>query len=884
MSVAEAALREDDTKRAPFGEGSDAAVDWRRSPSSDVMASPYTAVSFGRFELHPASRELRLDGKPVPIGARAFDVLQTLIERRERLVTKNELLDLVWPGVVVEENNIQVQISALRKLLGPNAIATIPGRGYRFTATVLGRVSGRERQQRPAADPVGDASATPLSNLPRELPLLYGRAADIATASSLADKHRLVTIVGAGGIGKSRLAQAVAHDLREGFDDGAWMVELAGLSDPDLVANTIASSLHVSLTSQRVAQDELIAGVAERRMLLVLDNCEHLLDAVASVADALLRAAPGLRILATSQEPLRLPEEQQLRLMPLAVPVTATVASALDFGALALLEARVRATAPRFALNDQNLDAAIDICRRLDGLPLAIELAAARVATIGLAGVRDKLDARFRLLTGGARTNLRRHQTLRAALEWSHNLLGDDEQRVFRRLGVFSGGFTVETAQAVASDERLDEWAVLDHLSALVDKSLVVVDAGDPPRYRLLESARAFALEKLAAAEYDETSSTLARHVRAMRAFIERVDDANLDGHLRSDQYATLVLPELDNLRAAFSWASGTGDDAESALAIAAHSGSLIDYANECAGWLLSVQEPNDGVDEAVVARYWRAMAATNMVGHVANAAQADAAERARALYQKLGHPRRVFSSLIQLVRRIRNDDLAAAGAAADEARRLIEPDWPAEFRLLLLRLDAQFARMAQRFDTALALHQEEVRVADATGDWRLQVIARSNMSDILWQMGSLDEAARYMSTLIGELRARPSADTDMATAYSNAIGILAELGRIDDASAIALDALHPMRRSSEYYLEEWAYLFWRRGQFDIAARLIGAYDAKRLQSTPSQVNEQRLIDRARLEVERALTRDVMAGLLAAGATLGKTEMHALISEGLATR
>ena len=365
---------------------------------------------------------------------------------------------------------------------------------------------------------------------------------------------------------------------------------------------------------------------------------------------------------------------------------------------------------------------------------------------------------------------------------------------------------------------------------------------------------------------------------------IERVDDANLDGHLRSDQYAALVLPEIDNLRAAFSWASGEGGDAESALAIAAHCGSLIDYANECAGWLLSVPEPNDGVDEAVVARYWRAMAATNMVGHVANTAQAEAAERARALYQRLGHPRRVFSSVIQLVRRIRDQDPAAARAAADEARRLIEPDWPAEFRLLLLRLDAQFARMAQRFETALALHQEEVRVADATGDWRLQVIARSNMSDILWQMGSLDEAARYVSGLISDLRTRPSADTDMSTAYANAIGILAELGRIDDASAIALDALHPMRRSSEYYLEEWAYLFWRRGQLDIAARLLGAHDAKRLQSTPSQVNEQRLIDRTRLELERALPRDTMAGLLAAGATLGKTEMHALISEGLAPR
>ncbi len=225
-----------------------------------------------------------------------------------------------------------------------------------------------------------------------------------------------------------------------------------------------------------------------------------------------------------------------------------------DFGAIALFEARVRAVDPRFELTDDNLPIVIDICRRLDGLPLAIELAAARVATLGLRQVRDKLDARFRLLTAGSRATLRRHQTLRAALEWSHNLLDGAERAVFRRLGVFAGGFTMELAQAVAADAQLDEWAVLDRLSALVDKSLVVADAGDPPRYRLLESARAFALEQLAEGEMDDV---LERHALAMLEFLKRIDDANLDGELRTDQYAALVLPELDNLRAAHAWATG---------------------------------------------------------------------------------------------------------------------------------------------------------------------------------------------------------------------------------------------------------------------------------------------------------------------------------------
>jgi len=839
-----------------------------------------STFSFGRFELYPATRELRMDGRPVSIGARAFDVLHTLVERRQRLVTKNELLDAVWPGLVVEENNVQVQISTLRKLLGPSAIATVPGRGYRFTAPVDGVEHQRAGEQTRMAGAKTD-DTRPRTNLPHEPPLLYGREPDVAAVSGLIDAHRLVTIVGAGGIGKSRLSQAVAHNVIRRFDDGAWLVELAGLSDPALVANTVAQSLHLPITGPSAALDELVAGIALRRLLLVLDNCEHLLDAAASLVQTLLQRVPELKVIATSQEPLRVPFEQQFRLAPLAVPGTSTIASAREFGALALLEARVCAAAPRFALTDDNVAHAIDICRRLDGLPLAIELAAARVATLGLASVREKLDARFRLLTGGARTSLRRHQTLRAALEWSHNLLCDDEQAVFRRLGVFSGGFVVETAQAVASDAYLDEWAVLDHLSALVDKSLVVADPGDVPRYRLLESARAFALEALARSE---TSAMLARHAHAMRDLLIRIDDANLDGDLRTDQYAARVLPELDNLRAAYTWAAGEGGDAGTALAIAAHAGSLIDYANECVGWLLAVPSPQpETIDDALAARYWRAIAANNMVGHVPAALQAAAARRACELYRRLAQPRRVFSSLIQLARRTRDHDPAGAQAAAEEARKLLAPDWPAEFRLLLLRLDAQFARMARRYETALALHDEEVRIAEATGDWRLAVIARSNRGDILWMMARLDDAVREMAALMEALRARPSADTDMMSAYSNALGVLIEMGRIDDASRLALDALLPMRRCGEYILEVWTHLFWRRGQLDIAARLLGAYDAKRLQSYPSQLNEQRLVERARAGLERDISGDAFAGHFAAGAALGKAELLALIEDGLAT-
>ena len=319
-----------------------------------------------------------------------------------------------------------------------------------------------------------EARACP-GNLPVHLPPLYGRDADAAALKALMAGHRLVSVVGPGGIGKTRLAQAVAHDMQQTNIGGAWLVDLAPITKPELAALTVARALgHPIGPAKAIAS--LVEAIRGQELLLVLDNCEQLVGAVAELARAIFAGAPGVKLIVTSQEPLRLAEEQVYRLGPLAVPANpnADAATALDHGAIALFVARARAADARFEVDEDNVGATIEICARLDGVALAIELAAARVSLLGVHGVRQRLDERFQLLAGGRREALPRHRALSAALEWSYGLLSDGERHVLDRLGIFVGGFSLEAAQILVANEQIDEWTVLEHLSTLVDKSLVI--------------------------------------------------------------------------------------------------------------------------------------------------------------------------------------------------------------------------------------------------------------------------------------------------------------------------------------------------------------------------------------------------------------------------
>ncbi len=702
------------------------------------MADPIR-YRFDSFRLVPCERALLQEGHPVRIGGRAFDVLHVLVEQHGHTVHKHELFDRVWPRLVVEENNLQVQVAALRKLLGAHAIATIPGRGYRFARPVV--VEGANASDgAPADGPPADAPP-PQSSLPARLPALYGRDADVAAIRTLLDEHAVVTIAGAGGIGKTRVAQAVGAAAGPAFADGVAWIEFAALSDAALVADAVARALGVAVLERQAPLDAALAALRGRRAMLILDSCEHLLDALAALVDRVCAAAPAVRVLVTSQEPLRATHEHVYRLGPLALPDPASPGEAMRAGAVALFAARAQAVEPRFRLEAGTLDAVAEICRRLDGIPLAIELAAARLPLLGLDGLRTRLDERFKLLTAGSRVVLRRHQTLRAALEWSHALLTADEQAVLRRLGVFAGTFTLEFAQAVACDASIDAWAVLDHLGALVDKSLVLAE-GDPlPRYRLLETTRAFALEKLA--EAGETGATLRAHAQALVDWLDPLLERRRHERLDAAEPA-LVAPELDNVRAACDWAA-RGHDDELAVALAGATWIVWAYGDAGReGWqrCLALRERvRDDMPPHVVAQFWNAVTSLGTVA--AKPPTWEAALHEVRLLRELGDDHRLYIALQRLAAiAARRGEGRVARQAIDEALRLERPDWPARQRGNLQWSLYRWLAMQGRYEEALphALRQAELYAEEGSEENRQQALG-ANVAECEIGLGRLEAA-----------------------------------------------------------------------------------------------------------------------------------------------
>lgn len=583
----------------------------------------------GAVLIRPSERRVYLHGQPLALGARAFDLLLALVERRDRIVDKRELLSLVWPGLVVEEGNLSVQISSLRKLLGNDVIATVPGRGYRLTAAVVERPAA----EAPAPEPPGALPVQPQADLPGWLPApttpLLGRAAALAQGQALLPSTRCLTLVGAGGAGKTRLALALAEAVRGDYPGGVWWVALDALSDVALLPQVLAGVLG-GVDARMPPWPALNQRLSGRKTLLVLDNCEHLVVGCADMAARLLRALPQLQLLNTSRESLRIAGEVVWEVPPLDVPGTAD-AQLDELGQVAsvqLLVGRIGQHRPGFVLGPDNAASLAQICRGLDGLPLALELVAAQVGPRTLAEVAARLDRSLGLLNVGARGGLRHHQTMAAAVDWGFRLLGEIDQRVFMRLSVYLGGWTRESALAACDGLEVSADQLPDILGRLLRASMVLVrppadDTQGEPRFRMLEPIRQFGLAQL---EERGLVDAVKQQVLDWTVGQGRRLAAQLAGAHQAAGYA-LLTAEFDNLRALLSWSKT--HDVAGGLQLAAdlwRFWQVKGHAQEMLDWFDEVLPQAQGLPAALRAE------ASNAAGSMARTCGQYA--KARSLYE----------------------------------------------------------------------------------------------------------------------------------------------------------------------------------------------------------------------------------------------------------
>lgn len=829
---------------------------------------------FDGFELDTSERLLYRDGHPVGLGARAIALLTALVGRPGRLVTKGELLDRVWPGLVVEENNLQVQVSALRKVLGAHMIVTVPGRGYRFVQAVQSDVpqseppQGAGRAARPARAWHTHAAAEALSVLPAQTTRLLGRERDLATLDEWLPTA-LITVVGPSGMGKTALALAAAHRWRADRPDGSAWIDLSALHDPAQVVTAVAQGLGLALSPER-ACEALVEALRPMQVLIVLDNAEQVQSAVAELAAAILAGAPGVRLLLTSQVPLKVAGERVFRLGPLAVPPPeASLREALVHGAVELFIDQVRSADRHFELLPAQVPEVVQLCQRLDGLPLAIKLAAARVPLLGLSGVLKRLDERFQLLARKQVGAPDRHQTLQAALDWSHGLLEPAEQAMFRRMAVFSGSFPLSLVsilgQAGPGGQALDEWRVLDTLGALADRSLVVVEGGEQPRYRLLDSVREYAQLKLEAS--GEMAGLQRHHARAVADLLELAYDTYWSS---SDaDWLGRHAADIENVRLALDWATSN----EPALGVRMLGAAgplflLLGLAPEARrrGEPLVAAAADLGMGPETT-RFW--LEGSRLHWGVDNARMLAWSQRAIDGARLVRDARGVFLGL----RCQAGSGLLDAAQARDALRemaRLESSAWPA--RLLTQRLLAEVGvlRGQERMADARRTCQGLIVQAQAAGLDGVLSAALSDLAAICLALGDTDGALRVSQQILA--RSRHRRDNFVVHALATVACVAFVRGDLVQARAALLDFTAASRsRSWEWlglYAGLMALLAAQEGRLEAAARLLGYVDRHQSRLRSRDVLWVYARTRARAAVEDALEPTVLRRLEDLGAQL----------------
>ena len=675
-----------------------------------------------------------------------------------------------------------------------------------------------------------------LDTIPNNLPIqptsFRGREHDLEEVKSLLGQHKLLTLFGAGGVGKTRLALQVGAEVLDHYPDGVWLADFAAITDAELVASVIAKALGMTQAEGRRVDESIPQWLKHKKPLLVLDNCEHVLEAVASLADAIIRSCPEVRMLATSRQALDIAGEAVYRLPSLATPEKLAglqTPEALQYGAIALFVDRAKAADSRFTLTDDNAPIVAEICRRLDGIPLAIELAAARVKLLALPNLAQRLNERFKILTGGSRSALPRQKTLGALIDWSYDLLSQREQTLFNRVGIFAGGFSLAAATAVCSGDGVDDIDILDLISSLADKSLVVAETGgDRERYRMLESTRAYALEKLA--DTGERERLARRHGEYFRDQAQGADERFGTGSTLA--WLADIELELDNYRTALEWGLTQGHDAVAGAAIAGALEQLWfrgGLAVEGRYWIEpALERVSVAENPRVAARLWRAL------GRLYSAKRTcEVANRALSLYESVGDGHGAARALVHLAWGLYQ--MGHLDTASEANRRALAALRDHGDKAGVARCLSQQAAIANsRADTAAGreFYAQALAAYKALGDELGAGAVLGNLAELEFKDGHPDQALRSVSEAL-QMDPRRGVDAFNNAVYrSNSAAYRIAIGDIDGARTFAREGLSFARQAQSaqliaYVLQHLAFLMALLGKAHNAASLLGYVDVQ---------------------------------------------------------
>jgi predicted ATPase/DNA-binding winged helix-turn-helix (wHTH) protein len=773
------------------------------------------------WEIDLARRQLRSMGNHVPVGARAFEIIAELVQANGELVPKNKLIERVWPGVFVEEGAVRVHIAAIRKAFGNDRemLSTTVGRGYRLLGAWKVREASASAQPEvlePMKAPVGPLSG----NVPAATYALVGRDAAIAYVQELLSAYRVVTLAGPGGIGKTALALELTRLLSASNHTESLFVELASLAKPSLVPSALASVLGIKLEGEEISAEAISRAIGTRQLLLFLDNCEHLVDAVAELTETIVGRCPGTTFLTTSREALRVVGEHVYRVPPLSVPSEGKVepTAVLEYTAVQLFMTRAKALGVEFDLNHENLNAIAAICRRLDGIPLAIEFAAARAVMLGPPRIAALLDDRFKFLTTGRRTALPRHQTLRATLDWSYDLLPESEARVLRHLGVFAGEFLLDAAITVAGDQAPGD--VTDHLANLVAKSLVAADIrGHRPHYRLLDTTRAYAVDKLRGS--GEFNPAARRHAEYYRGYFTH---AEAESELRSPaEWLADYGRHIDNVRASLDWAFSSEGDTQIGVALTANAVPLwvqLSLLGECRErtQLALTRLEESAPDAARLRMQLSAALAWSLMYGVGRAKESGPAWLTTLeLAEQLNDKDYLLRALWGLcINQFNNGEFRKALKFADRFAGAVASSDQATDRVMADRLLATTQHyLGDQMRAREHIERVLVRLADLTPKpqlvrfrFDLRVSAHYFQARILWLLGLTDQALGVVERNIEEGRASGHALTFCSVLGQAACPISFFRGDLDAAERYCMTLLDHTERHPIRLWHLWARAF----------------------------------------------------------------------------